>query len=144
MKNGKTPGPSGFTPEFYQFFWNDIHPFLLRSLNQAYQNGELSNSQKQGLITCIPKKDKPKQYLSNWRPISLLNVSYKIGSAAVANRIKKILPTIINEDQKGFLANRYIGECTRLIYDIMDFTETMEIPGMLLLIDFEKAFDSVD
>ena len=54
------------------------------------------------------------------------------------------MPNIINEDQKGFIPNRYIGECTRLVHDIMDYTECMEIPGLLLLIDFEKAFDSVD
>ncbi len=144
MKNNKSPGPSGFSVEFYKFFWHDLNTCLLRSLNLAYKKGELSTSQKQGLITCIPKQNKPKQFKKNWRPISLLNVSYKIGSATIANRIKKVLPTIISEDQKGFMSNRFMGECTRLIYDIMDYTECMEIPGLLLLIDFEKAFDSVD
>jgi exonuclease III len=144
MKNEKSPGPDGFTAEFFKFFWNDLGTFLVKSLNNGYIKGNLSISQRQGLITCIPKGNKPKRFLKNWRPISLLNVSYKLGAAAVANRIKNILPNIINEDQKGFMSGRYIGEVTRLIYDLMEYTETFQIPGLLLLIDFEKAFDTVD
>ena len=144
MKNDKSPGPDGFTSEFYKFFWKDIGMLLLNSLNAGFEKGTLSISQKQGLITCIPKGNKPKKLLKNWRPISLLNCSYKIGSAAIANRIKSILPLIIHENQKGFVKDRYIGEITRLVYDIMEHTETFQIPGILLPIDFEKAFDSID
>ena len=55
------------------------------------------------LITTLPKPNKTKFYLKNWRPISLLGVDYKIVSAAIANRIKKVLPTIISHTQKAFL-----------------------------------------
>ncbi len=144
MKNEKSPGPSGYTTEFYKFFWRDLNKYLIKSLNLAYKRGELSISQKQGLITSIPKNDKPKHLLKNYRPISLLNVSYKIASAAIAGRIKTILDKIISEDQKGFMKGRYIGECTRLVADLMDYTEFMNIPGLLIMIDFEKAFDSVE
>ena len=54
-----------------------------------------------------------------------------------------MLPKIINSDQTGFIPGRYIGEYTRLIYDIMHYTEENNVPGTLLMIDFEKAFDSV-
>jgi hypothetical protein len=73
-----------------------------------------------------------------------LNVDFKIASACIANRIKPILRNIISETQKGFLKGRYIGECTRLIYDLIDKLEEDDIPGLLLLIDFEKAFDTVE
>jgi hypothetical protein len=53
-------------------------------LNYGYESGELSSTQKQGIITCIPKEGKSKYQLSNWRPISLLNVIYKIGSGCIA------------------------------------------------------------
>jgi hypothetical protein len=53
------------------------------------------------------------------------------------------LDKIIDPDQTGFMANRYIGENTKLIYDIMHYTEEEDIPGLLLLIDFEKAFDTL-
>ena len=143
MSNNKSPGLSGFTVEFFKFFWVDIGVFLVRSLNYGLRKGELSISQKQGVITCIPKGNKDKCYLKNWRPISLLNVSYKIASASIANRLKGLLANLINEDQTGFISNRYIGENTRLIYDIMFYTEKYDVPGLLLLIDFEKAFDSI-
>lgn len=95
------------------------------------------------MINCIPKGDKPKQYLKNWRPISLLNTSYKIASGCIAERMKTVLDKLIHPDQTGFIKGRYIGENVRLIYDIMKYVEDKNIPGMLLLIDFEKAFDSI-
>ena len=143
MKNGKSPGPDGFTVEFYKFFWTDICHFLLRSLNFSFYTGELSLTQKQGIISIIPKGQKPRQYLKNWRPISLLNVSYKILTSTLSNRLKLVLNKLIHENQKGFLSGRYIGENTRLVYDILNYTEQMNKPGLLLLIDFEKAFDSI-
>ena len=54
------------------------------------------------------------------------------------------MPVIINEDQNGFIKDRYIGENTRIIFDILEYTELHDISGILLQIDFEKAFDSVD
>ena len=81
--------------------------------------------------------------MKNWRPISLLNTTYKLASSCIAERIKSVLPIIISNDQTGFIPGRYIGENTRLIYDILFYTEVNYLPGLLLLIDFEKAFDSV-
>jgi hypothetical protein len=120
MKNFKSPGIDGFTVEFYKLFWNDIKIPLVKCLNESLDNGKFSVSQRQGLITCIPKEGKPKHVLKNWHPITLLNVDFKIASACIANRIKPILRNIISETQKGFLKGRYIGECTRLIYDLID------------------------
>jgi len=142
-KNNKSPGMDGYTIEFYKFFWIDIGYFLLRSINYAYTNNQLSVTQQQGIITCIPKPGKPRNQLKNWRPISLLNTSYKLASSCIAERIKTSLNNIIHEDQKGFIPGRFIGENTRLIYDIMHETDKSNIPGLLMIIDFEKAFDTV-
>ena len=73
-----------------------------------------------------------------------MNVVYKIGSCSIANRIKSILPSIINEDQTGFVKFRYIGDNIRLIFDIMSYLTSNNKPGLLLCLDFEKAFDSLD
>ena len=143
MKNNKSPGPDGFTVEFFKFFFVDIGDFFVRSINYGFEHEQMSVTQRQGVITCIPKEGKPKRFLKNWRPISLLNVTYKIASACIANRIKNVLPTIVHEDQKGFLKGRYIGDNIRLLYDLLVYTEKENIPGLLLMIDFEKAFDSV-
>lgn len=69
---------------------------------------------------------------------------YKIGSTCIANRIKKVLPELINLDQTGFVAGRYIGDNLRLIYDMLYYLKEETLPGLLVLLDFEKAFDSIN
>ena len=102
----------------------------------------MSPTQKEGIIICIHKGDKPREYLKkNWRPISLLNVVFKTATSCIAERMKKVLPTLISEDQTGFMANRYIGNNNRLIYDLINYCNTNRSIGLLLCIDFEKAFD---
>ena len=88
MKNGKCLGIDGFPAEFFKVFWNKLKYFVYQSLNYAYKTGCMSISLRQYIISCLPKGDKPRQFLKNWRPISLLSAVYKIGSAAIANRIK--------------------------------------------------------
>ena len=76
-------------------------------------------------------------YLRN-QCLSLLNTVYKIGSGVIASRLKRVLEKMIDLDQTGFISGRYIGDNIRLIYDMLQFTEENNIPGLLLLIDFEK------
>ena len=105
--------------------------------------GLLSTSLRQCIITCLPKPDKDRNFIKNWRPISLLSVIYKLASGAIAERLKHTLENIISESQTGFIKGRFISDSTRLVYDIMHANEVKNIPGLLLLIDFEKAFDSL-
>ena len=98
MNNYKSPGSSGFTVNFYKVFWN------------------------QGIIICIPRENKSKLFIKNWRPITLLNTVYKITSRTIANRIKTVLNKLISNDQTGFIQGRFIGENTRLLYDTMQIT----------------------
>lgn len=144
MKHDKTPGIDGIPIEFYKFFWNDLGHFLVRSIQSAFATGELSITQKRGIITCIPKADKPRVFLKNWRPISLLTSDYKLITSVMAKRMKGILQDIIGSDQRGFLKDRYIEENTRLIYDLINYCKENKKEGLLLLIDFEKAFDSIE
>ena len=143
LKNGKTPGTDGLTAEFYKFFWNDIKDLLLSSINYALEYGRMSTEQRRGIISLLPKKDKDRLYLKNWRPISLLNVDYKILAKALGNRIISFLPNLIDEDQTGHIKKRFIGNNIRIIKDILLFTYKNKVPGILLTIDFEKAFDSL-
>ena len=117
--------------------------FIICLINKGYKTRNMPITQRQGIITCIPKGNKPRHFLKNWRPITLLNIIYKIASGCIAHRIKSVLDTIINEDQTGFLSGRFLGENIRTVYDIMNYTEQNNIPGMIFLIDFEKAFDSI-
>ena len=76
------------------------------SLNYAFFHGELSSSQKQGVIT--EKKDKDRRWIKNWRPIPLVNVDVKIGSKAIAKRLENVLPHIIHYDQNAFVQGRLL------------------------------------
>ena len=144
MKNNKSPGPDGFTVEFFKTFWSDISHFLMRSFNYGLLHNALSITQKQSIITLIPKNAKHRTDIKNWRPISLLNISYKILSVCIANRIKNALPFIINDDQKGFMKGRFIGDNIRVLYDLMAYLDSEDLPGLLLIADFEKAFDTLN
>ena len=143
-KNNKTPGSDGFTIEFYRSFSDVIGQIMVDCFNYAFENGSLSITQKLGVISLIPKKDKDKNYLKNWRPISLLNNDYKIAAKALALRLEKVLPTIISSSQTGYVRGRFIGESIRMIPDIMSFTKAKNISGLVVFLDFEKAFDSIE
>ena len=144
FQRNKSPGNDGFTAEFYSFFWNQLGKTMVSSFNYGFHKGELSISQRQSVIRLIPKKNKNLSYLKNWRPISLLNVDYKIASKALALRLKKVISAIINNAQTGYVEGRFIGENIRLISDILNFTADQDIEGIALFIDFEKAFDSLE
>jgi hypothetical protein len=115
----------------------------MKSINQIFLQKQLPISQRLGIISCLPKGDKPRHFLKNWRPITLLNVFYKLIAGCISRRIKSTLDFLISDTQTGFMKGRYIGENTRYIYDLMSYTEENNIPGLLMLIDFEKAFDSI-
>ena len=142
MKSNKTPGIDGITSEFLKFFWGKLKYYVVSALNRCFEKELLSVSLRQSVIVCLPKGNKDRSLIKNWRPISLLSVVYKLASGAIANRLKPNLTSIISNCQSGFIKGRYISDSTRLIYDALDITEARKIPGLLMCIDFEKAFDS--
>ena len=144
MDSGKSHGTDGLPAEFYKVFWEDVSTFLIDGLSLSFSKRYLSISQRRGLITLLPKKNKPRQYLKNWRPITLLNCDYKIAAKSIATTLKKVLPHLINNDQTGFLKGRFIGENIRLINSVIDYAEKQNILGLLLFVDFEKAFDTLE
>lgn len=144
LKNGKSPGSDGLTVEFYKHFWPLIGDTVVNSLNCAYSNTKMSDEQGRAVITLIPKPNKDPALVKNYRPISLLNVDYKICSKALASRIKNVISFIINDNQTGFIKNRFIGENVRYILDSIDYCKDNNVPGFLLLVDFEKAFDRLE
>ena len=131
-----TPGEDGFTVEFYKFFFELLGHNLVESFNGAHEANELSISQRRGIIAFIPKEDCSLLDLSNWQRITLLNVDCKIATKAIAKRIEALLPKLINSDQTSFIKG--------LIIDIMEYTKTHNIPGILVSLDFRKAFDSLE
>ena len=143
MKNNKCPGIDGFPAEFFKFFWGQLKFFVLRAINFAYESELMTTTMRTCIISCLPKGDKPRQFLKNWRPISLLSVIYKLASTVISNRLKNVLDILISNAQTGFLKGRFIGDGTRLVYDIMHYLDYNDLSGQLMLVDFQKAFDSV-
>jgi len=133
MCNNKSPGSDGLTVEFYKKCWNDIKIYLIESLNYSFQTGNLTTLQRQWIISLITKSHKYLEKVSNWRPITLLNIDYKKATKAISNRIKKVLPIIIDKEHTGFMKGRYIGENVRLIHVllIIDYLKTNKQPGLL-------------
>ena len=96
-------------------------------------------------LTNQNKKRKDRSLLENWRLISFVNVDAKIMSKAIASRIRSVMVNIIHHNQTGFVRDRYIGETARSIFDIiLRFTGKENPPGVMIFIDFEKTFDSLE
>ena len=117
-----------------------VHESYLYSLTHNL----LTQDQRLGIINLIPKKDKDLCFLKNWRPVSLLNTDYKILAKTLANMLHKVIAKIIVDDQVGYIKGRYIGENIRKIFDLLNYTEENDIEAIIALIDFEKAFDSIE
>ena len=133
-----------FYQEFYSKFWAIISKPFINCVKQIFTSGEMSRSQKQAVITLIEKRGKDRSLLENLRPISLVNVDGKIISKVLATRIKNVLLSIIHHNQSGFVKDRFKGETVRSIFDLMEFSLKENIPGLMIFIDFQKAFDSLE
>ena len=144
FQKNKSPVNDGLTVEFYIAFWHLIGALLVDSLNYAFEYGELSNSQKQAIITLIKKKGKDKRLIKNWPPISLTNVDAKIASKALAKRLEKTLPEIIHYNQNAFVKGRTIFDAIRTIEDVIEHTKQKGLSGILVADDFKKAFDTLN
>ena len=143
MPNNKSPGEDGIPIELYKVYFNIIGQDMLEVFQYGLERQELAYSQYLAVITLLYKKG-TREDIRNWRPISLLNTDYKILSKVLAERLKKVLPEIINSDQRGGVKGRLIGENIRLIEDILYEIENLEEDAIILLQDQEKAFDRVE
>uniref|UniRef100_A0A669D202 Reverse transcriptase domain-containing protein n=1 Tax=Oreochromis niloticus TaxID=8128 RepID=A0A669D202_ORENI len=144
LKANKSPGTDGLTAEFYKSFSYLLAPFLLQVFTESIENNTLPPTLTQGLLTLIPKPNKDLLFIDNWRPISLLNNDYKIMALILANRIKEVLDTIIDETQSGFMRNRHISNNIRLVLDLLDYSDLVPDNSFILFLDFYKAFDTIE
>ena len=139
MANEKSPGEDGLPKEFYQKFKTILIPELCEIYNNIILSGKQPSSQKNAIIKLIYKKDDHRK-LKNWRPVSLLNVDYKILSKIMANRLRHTLENIIPQEQKCGIPNRKMIEIIRNLSSYRDEA----FSGYFVQIDQEKAFDRLN
>lgn len=119
LQSNKSPGPDGYTTEFYKTFSTVLAPMLVRVFNDAHLRGRLPPTLSEASITLLLKKDKDPLLCGSCRPISLLNVDLKILAKVLSCRLQRVIPGLINPDQTGFISGRQSFSNTRRLFNIL-------------------------
>ena len=119
MARRKAPGLDGLPMEFYLKFWSVMGSDLVDVLNSCLDSGCLSLSQCRGVISLSYKKG-DRLDLRNWRPITLLNVDYKLAARVIAGRLLRVIHLIVDKDQTCGVPGRFIGENVALLRNVVD------------------------
>ena len=136
------PGPDGLPFLFYQVFWDVIKKDLMMLVN-SFGKGQLDLDRlNYGMITLIPKEPEAK-ILKKFRPISLLNCSFKIFAKMLNNRLVVVADRLIASNQTAFIKGRYILESVVAAHEIIHEVHRSKEEGVMLKLDYEKAYDRV-
>jgi hypothetical protein len=142
----KAPGPDGFNAGFFQKHWDIVGPEICKATLYSLNNATLDSHLNSTYIALIPKLNNP-TCVTEFRPISLCNVLYKIISKILANRLKVILPHIVSPYQSAFIPGRLITDNILAAYETLHTMHT-RMKGkksyMAVKIDMSKAYDRVE
>ncbi|GBG76361.1 hypothetical protein CBR_g22108 [Chara braunii] len=137
MAAGKCPGVDGLTVEFYKACWEAVGPALVEVYNEVLTGGRLGSGMTHGVISLMFKKG-DKANVRNYRPISVLNMTYKVLAKTMVIRLGRVLPRLVEKDQGAFVQGRSI------FFNILTAIESMEIVQSehrdvaILLLDLER------
>eukprot|EP00253_Pinus_taeda_P015500 PITA_15500 len=142
MEPDKAPGPDGFPIRFYLSSWAIIKNDLLRMVRKSQTCAKIGGGINSAFLALI-RKEKGAADFSRFKPISLCNSSYKLITKIIANRLKKILPAIIPENQGGFIKGRKILDNIVLVQEAVHSSYHRKEKGMVIKLDLANAFDRV-
>lgn len=142
LPNGKSPGPDGFTKDYYKTFFSLLATPMCKYFNAIAGGVVIPSEALLAHITVIPMSTVPQSY----RPISLLNLDIKLLAKILANRLKHIVPNIVHPDQTGFITGREARDNSLRAIQLIHWARTRPDPQPYLILstDAEKAFDHVD
>lgn len=143
MQGGKSPGPDGFPVEFFYIFKDSLAPLLRNMFIESLNAKSLPPTLRQATVSLLLKPNKDPLDCSSYRPISLLNVDFKILSKTLAIQLELQLPSLIAPDQTGFIKGRLGLFNLRRFFNILN-TPSTSTPEIALSLDAEKAFDRVE
>ena len=145
QKNGKAPGPDGLPAEYYKEPEEVLFQPFKKLLEYVEEEGKLPATWTEATISLIHKENTEGKEIQNYRPISLLNVDYKIYATILATRMKRILIHLIHQDQSGFLPKRHMKNNIRIVLNSLEYYEAHPEKQMaMIFLDAEKAFDNLD
>jgi len=142
MEHNKAPGPDSFPAEFYQVFWNVIKDDLMALFSDFHREDLNLFSLNFGMVTLIPKVADATR-IQQYRPICVLNVSFKIFTKVATNRLNHVAKTVVSPTQTAFMPGRNIMEGVVILHETIHELHTKNRDGIILKIDFEKAYDKV-
>jgi hypothetical protein len=146
MPQQKAPGSDGYTADFYQFHWDTVGGEVCDAALQFFNSIKMEGNLNATNIVLIPKKSNPCS-VTDFRPISLCNVLYKIISKVLANRLKGVLPHVISQSQSAFISGRLITDNIIAAYETMHTMHTRmwsKVGFMGIKLDMSKAYDRVE
>ena len=144
MNPHSAPGPDGFTVSWVRHFWSDLEDVCYIAINRCYEKGQLTSLLKTAIMKLLRKGDKCKLEATNYRPISLLSVFYKIASGAITRRLEKVIDKVIGRNQKAYSSKKNITSVLLNVINMIHSTKKEKKSALIIAIDFRKAFDSIN
>ena len=146
MEPLKAPGPDGLPPLFYQKFQPSIGEDVSFAILNCLNSSSIPPSINQTFITLIPKVKSP-TVASEFCPIALCNVIYKLAAKVIANRLKKVLPNLISKSQSTFQSNKTISDNILVAFELLHHMKTQKSKKadfITLKLDITKEYDRVE